>query len=116
MENTTEWPTGKNPILTVMRETFDDGDKWGSNINFLFALCDIATKYEVSIPSELQYVASPFGQDTEAYEFQSLEALMIEGEYIHRALTLEEFRKHVSHALKVCARYDALLRLAGENY
>jgi hypothetical protein len=116
MENKTEWPTGKNPILTVMRETFDKGDAWGSNINFLFALCDIATKYEVSIPSELQYVASPFGQDTEAYEFQSLEALMIEGEYIHRALTLEEFRKHVSHALKVCGRYDALLRLAGENY
>ena len=116
MEQSTEWPTGKNPILSVLRETFDTGDKWGSNINFLFALCDIATKYEVHIPSGLQYVASPFGGDEEAYEFKSLEALMIEGEYVYRALTLEEFRKHVSHALKVCARYDALLRLAGENY
>jgi hypothetical protein len=116
MENKTEWPTGKNPILTVMRETFDAGDAWGSNINFLFALCDIATKYGVEIPAELEFSPSPFGADTEAYEFQSLEALMIEGEYIHRALTLEEFQKHVSHALKVCGRYDALLRLAGENY
>ena len=116
MENVSNWPTGRNPILTVMKETFDKGDAWGSNINFLFALCDIATKYEISIPPELQYVASPFGGDTENYDYQSLEALMIEGEYIHRALTLEEFKKHVAHALKVCARYDALLRLAGQSY
>jgi len=116
MENVSEWPAGKNPVLTVMRETFDDGDAWGSNLMFLFALCDIATKYEISIPAELQYVASPLGGDENNYDYRSLEALMIEGEYIHRALTLEEFRKHVAHALKVCARYDNLLRLAGENY
>jgi hypothetical protein len=116
MEQPTAWPTGKNPILSVLRETFDAGDKWGSNINFLFALCDIATKYEVEIPAELEFSPSPFGGDTDCYEYQSLEGLLIEGEYIYRALTLEEFRKHVGHALKVCARYDSLLRLAGENY
>lgn len=116
MENISNWPTGKNPILTVLRETFDTGDAWGSNLMFLFALCDIATKYEIDIPAELEFSPSPFGQDTEDYNYQSLEALMIEGTYSHRALELEQFKKHVSHALKVCARYDSLLRLAGEDY
>jgi hypothetical protein len=112
----TTWPSNTNPVLTVLRENFDSGDKWGSNIRFLFALCDIATKYEVSIPSELQYVASPFGGDAEDYSYQALEGLLQAGEYIYEPLTLDQFRKHVGHALKVLAKYDSLLRLAGENY
>lgn len=111
-----EWPDSHNPIIVIFRENFDTGDKWGSTIQFLFALCDIATKYEVSIPSELQFVASPFGGDTEDYSYQAIEALMTEGEYIYAPLTLEGFQWAVAHALKVLGRYDSLLRLAGENY
>jgi hypothetical protein len=110
-----EWPANTNPVLTVLRENFDSGDKWGSNIRFLFSLCDVALEYGVSVPVELQYVPSPFGGDTEAYEYQAITGLLA-WEYIYKPLSLERFKKEVEHALKVCARYDSLLRLAGENY
>lgn len=112
----TAWPENKNPILTIAKEEFDRGDMWGSNINFLFALCDVAMVHGVTIPSELQFSPSPFGPDSENPTYKDLEALMDEGYYIHEPLTLEEFRKHVAHALKVLAKYDAILRLEGHGY
>lgn len=112
----TSWPENRNPVITVFRENFDTGDKWGSTINFLFALCDIATVFDVEIPAELEFSASPLGADIEDDSYQSILGLMSAGMYIHAPLTLEEFRKHVGHALKVLGRYDSLLRLAGEDY
>lgn len=111
-----KWPANKNPVLTVLRENFDDGDKWGSTVNFLFALCDIAMTYDVPIPAELEFSQSPFGADTTAYEYIAIAELLEPGKYVYEALDVEEFRKHVEHALKVCGRYDSLLRMAGENY
>lgn len=110
------WPENKNPILTVLRETFDSGDAYGSNLMFLFALCDIAIDYGIPIPGELEFRQALGGSDTDAYEYQAIEGLLKEGEYIYAPLTHQEFRKHVAHALKVCGRYDSLLRMAGENY
>jgi hypothetical protein len=110
------WPENKNPILTVLRETFDSGDKWGSNIGFLFALCDIAIDYGVEIPTEHEFQQSPFGSDKESYEYKAIAELLEPGKYVYAPLTIEEFRKYVAHALKVCGRYDSLLRMAGENY
>jgi hypothetical protein len=99
-----------NPILSLARDYQDKGDAWGSNINFLFALCDIATVFGVEdIPEELEFTQSPFGAATEAYEYQAMLELFDE-------LTLEEFTKHIVHALKVLAKYDSLLRLAGKDY
>lgn len=110
------WPENKNPIITVFRENFDSGDRWGSTVNFLFALCDIAITYDVTIPPELQFAQSPFGADTDAYSYRALEELLEDGAYVYDALTVEEFRKHVEHALKVLGRYDAILRLEGHSY
>lgn len=112
----TAWPENKNPILEIFRENFDDGDKWGSTINFLFALCDIAMVYGVTIPTELQFSPSPFGPDSDAPSYKDLEGLMEDGYYIHEPLSLEELQKHVSHALKVLNKYDSILRLNGESY
>lgn len=112
----TAWPDSHNPIIVIFRENFDTGDKWGSTINYLFALCDVATKYSVEIPEELEFSISPFGPDEDADSFKEIEGLMSEDMYIHAPLTLEGFQLAVSHALKVLAKYDALLRLAGENY
>lgn len=112
----TEWPENKNPILTIFRENFDTGDKWGSTIIFLFALCDVATDLDVEIPSELEFSPSPFGSDTEEYNYKAIMALITEGEYIYSALTIDELREHVAHALKVLGKYDSILRLEGENY
>ena len=112
----TEWPENVNPILSVFRWNWDKGDSWGSTINFLFALCDIATDYGVSVPVELQYVASPFGSDTDANSYQALQGLLDPDYYVHAPLTLEEFKKHVWHALKVLGRYDSILRLEGKDY
>lgn len=110
------WPENKNPILTIAKEEFDRGDMWGSNINFLFALCDVATVFDVSIPTELDFHQSPFGADDEADDYKSIIGLLSPSVYIHEPLTLEEFRKHVEHALKVLGRYDSILRLEGKDY
>lgn len=110
------WPENRNPILSVLRENFDSGDKWGSNIRFLFCLCDIAVDYGIPVPGELQFSQGLGGSDTEAYEYQAIEGLLKDGEYIYAPLTQQQFDRHVEHALKVCGRYDSLLRLAGENY
>lgn len=111
------WPENKNPILTVLREELaQDDDKWGRNIAFLFALCDIAVDYGVPVPGELEFRQAMGGSDTEVYEYQAIEGLLKDGEYIYAPLSLEQFCKHVEQALKVCGRYDSLLRLAGESY
>lgn len=110
------WPTNTNPVLQVLRENLDTGDKWGSNISFLFSLCDIAVDYGIPVPGELQFSQGLGGSDTDAPEYQAIEGLLKPGEYIYAPLTQQQFDMWVSHALKVCARYDALLRLAGENY
>lgn len=112
----TEWPSNKNPILTVMKEEFDPYDKKSNVLSWLFALCDIATDYRFDIPSELEFRQSPFGSDTECHEYQSIKGLLSDNRYIYSRLSFESFRAHVEHALKVLARYDALLRLEGENY
>lgn len=111
-----EWPTTTNPVLQVLRENFDSGDKWGSNIGFLFALCDIATDYGIPVPAELEFSQGMGGSNTESYEYRAIEGLLKDGDYIYAPLTPERFQKSVEHALKVCGRYDSLLRLAGENY
>jgi hypothetical protein len=112
----TAWPENKNPILTIAKEQYDGGDMWGSNLMFLFALCDIATVFDVAIPAELDFSQSPFGADTEDDSYKSILGLMSRDMYIYEPLTLEEFRKHVGHALKVLGKYDSVLRLAGHNY
>ena len=110
------WPENTNPILSIFRENFDDGDKWGSTINFLFALCDVAMDYGVHIPVELQYVASPLGSNSDDDNYIAICQLLEDGTYIYEPLTIEELEKHVSHALKVLGKYDSLLRLNGESY
>lgn len=111
-----EWPVNTNPVLTVFREGMDSGDKWGSTINFLFGLCDVAMSYDVAIPAELEFAQSPFGADEDNDYYKAIEGLLTENVYIHQPLDLPVFQKHVEHALKVLARYDSLLRLNGESY
>jgi hypothetical protein len=110
------WPANKNPVLTVYREGIDKGDKWGSNLSFLFALCDIAVDYGIPIPGELEFRQGIWGSDTDSYEYQAIEGLLKEGEYIYAPLTQQRFDSSVSQALKVLGRYDSLLRLAREDY
>lgn len=112
----TTWPENTNPILSIFRENFDDGDKWGSTISFLFALCDIAMTYGVEIPEELHFSQSPFGADTTDYSYQAIEGLLEDGNYTYEPLTVEELQKHVSHALKVLGKYDSILRIEGQSY
>ena len=111
-----KWPENVNPILSIFRENFDKGDKWGSTISFLFALCDVAMDYNVPIPVALQYVPSPFGSATDDYSYIAICELLEAGKYIYEPLTTAELEKHVAHALKVLGRYDSLLRIEGENY
>lgn len=111
----TVWPTNTNPVLTVFRENFDTGDKLSCTVSFLFALCDVATLFDVEIPEELEFRQSMFGADEDNDEYQSIIGLMSASMYVHQPMELEDFRRHVGHALKVLAKYDSQLRLAGWN-
>jgi len=110
------WPIEVNPVLQVLRENLDSTDKWGSNLSFLFALCDIAVDYGIPIPGEIGFRQGIGGSDTDSYEYQAIEGLLQDGYYIYEPLTQQRFDRSVEQALKVCARYDSLLRLEGHSY
>lgn len=98
----------RNPVLETMRDTFDAGDPWGSNIAWLFAIADVI--YEINpeqVPAEWEFRPSPFGADTESYEYNAI-CDLIKDEGIDVDVIL--------HAGRVLNRYDNLLRLAGMNY
>ena len=98
----------RNPVLETMRDTFDSGDAWGSTLSWHFAICDVISEIDPSqIPSAWEYQQSPFGADTEQYEYtEVLEAMRGDG------ATLDD----LIHAGNVLSRYAAQLRLAGQDY
>lgn len=98
----------RNPVIERMRDTFDSYDSWGSNMGWFFALADVVTEIDPdAVPAEWEFRQSPFGSDTESYEYQEIRELVD-----NEGVTLEV----LLHAGKIMSRYDNLLRLAGMNY
>lgn len=112
----TEWPEGKNPILTVMREGFDPYDAWASTMGWWFALADIHVDLDIPVPAEWEFRQAAGGSDDDTYEYQDIMALLDPEAYVHQALTRGQLREHVEHAGRVIHRYAMQLELAGERY
>jgi hypothetical protein len=98
----------RNPILERMRDSFDGGDPWGSVMGWWFAIADVITEIDASqVPSEWEFHQSPFGANTEAFEYSEiLETMRDDG------VTLDD----ILHAGKVLTRYASQLKLAGKDY
>lgn len=98
----------RNPILETMRDTFDDGDPWGSAVAWHFAIADVIAEIDrEQVPSAWEFRQSPFGADTEAYEYEAIIETMA-----NDGATLED----LVHAGNVLARYTHLLSINGYDY
>lgn len=98
----------RNPIIERLRDSFDSYDMYGSTVSVLFAIADVLTEIDPGlVPAEWEFRQSPFGSDTEDYNYQVIiEAMRDDG------ATLE----HLEHAAKVFERLDRLNRLTGLEY
>ena len=59
-------------IKAAYRLASDPGDKWGSAMAWLFAVCDFLQARDVEIPQEWRFSPSPFGPETEGHELSVL--------------------------------------------
>lgn len=64
---------GARQLMLLVRDSCDSGDPWGTCMAWLFATADYMTTRGLPVPDEWQFRPSPFGADTEAYEFQLLQ-------------------------------------------
>ena len=97
----------RNPILEVMRDTFDSGDAWGSVLAWHFAIADVVHELVGHTPDSWEFIPSPFGAEIDCYEYEAvIEAMREDG------ATLDD----LIPAGNVLQRYAAQLRLAGEDY
>jgi hypothetical protein len=94
----------RNPILEIMRDSFDGGDAWGSVMEWWFAIADYLTDLDPdSVPQDWQFRQSPIGSDVDSYAYQML---------ANEQPTAEQ----LIHAGNVLSRYAAQLKLAGMDY
>lgn len=101
-----------NPVLDLVRDSFDGGDPYGSAILAWFAVADVAYVVGVYIPADWQYRPGAF---------LSEERLRGEGDYLaieildnlDRGLITEG---QLIHAGEVLARYVGFCKRAGVGY
>lgn len=97
----------RNPIIEYLRDGFDGYDMYASTVSVLFAIADVLTEIDPGlVPDEWQFQQSPFGADTEAWEYEAIKEAMNAGATVDDLL----------HAAKVFGRLDRLNRLTGLEY
>lgn len=97
----------RNPIIEALRDGFDDYDMYGSTVGVLFAIADVMTETDgCAVPAEWNFRQSPFGADTEDWNYQAIVSAIADG------ATLED----LEHAGRVFFRLDHLNRLTGIDY
>lgn len=97
----------RNPIIEYLRDGWDSGDTYGSTVSVLFAIADVLTELDPAlVPADWQFRQSPFGPDTEAWEYEAIHEAMADG------ATVEDLQ----HAAKVFERLDTMNRLTGLEY
>lgn len=100
----------RNPILEVMRDSFDSGDSWGSVLAWHFAIADVVYEIEGHTPDSWEFTPSPFGAETDCYEYEAI--IEVVEELGGSGPSLD----YLIHAGNVLQRYASQLRLAGEDY
>lgn len=97
----------RNPVIEYLRDGWDDGDKWSSVLAWHFAIADVVYEIVGHTPDSWEFTPSPFGAETECWEYETImEAMREDG------ATLDD----LIHAGNILQRYAAQLRLAGEDY
>ena len=97
----------RNKVLEYIRDNFDTGDMHGSTMAALFGVADVLlVDAPELIPAEWEFSPSPFGADTDAYEYQTIREAMADG------ATIEDVLK----AGVILNRLDSLNRHTGINY
>lgn len=96
----------RNPITESLRDAWDSFDGYGSTMTNLFAIADVMTELGVEVPSEWNYRQSPFGPDTEAYEYET----------IHEALQAGATVADLEHCGRVFFKLYMQYKLAGLDY
>jgi hypothetical protein len=97
-------------IRSLIRDSFDDGDKWGSIMAHRFTIADALNREGGEIPHAWEYRAGLFaGDEPDPDDWHAVEyAEAIEaGEF-----TLDE----LTHAGNVLRRYGDALERAGHSY
>lgn len=97
-----------NPFLFEFRMNADS-DEWGTTMSWMFAICDYLTDGNVEVPREWEFRQSPFGSDTEAYEYQIIDEIFIHSDDDDKTQTL-------IHAGDILVRYAHLLKSLGKDY
>ena len=87
----------------ITRDSWDSGDLYASVMSNWFAVCDYLTDLDEPIPASWQFRRSPFGSDTDSYEYQNLQELEVSAD---DALRLGN----------VLARFSSILHAAGKSY
>lgn len=91
-------------LKTEFQLTYDKGDPWGSCMQWLFAVCDYLTfETDECVPNHWQFKPSPFGADTEDYNYQTLKELDAPSE-------------DVLHFGSLLIRFSELLKRKGLDY
>lgn len=94
--------TNTNPVLQASRIYFGS-DEWGTTMGWWFAIADYLTDLGVEVPEDWEFRQSPFGSDTEAYEYQEL-------------LDLRASAEDALFAGRVFTKYAGYLKSIGEDY
>lgn len=99
-----------NPAIDVIREGWDDGDKWGSALTAQFDVAETLTRYGAHVPDEWEYspglsVSGPLSLDDASWEQLELDNLMRQG-----------YETQIRHAGEVMRRLVHIYELEGLSY
>lgn len=97
-----------NPILSEFRMEADS-DEWGTTMSYWFAIADYLSDMNDIVPDEWEFRQSPFGSDTESYEYQMIDEIVSSG-------TFEYPSEILRHTGRILSHYAALLIEAGKDY
>lgn len=108
-----------NTVISLIRDGWDDGDKWGSAINALFDIAEVMSAAGIEVPEELEYRRSILDKRTivematqDPDSGTSYDAYVLAEEYIAGNITAKELRL----AALTLNRYVAACVAAGLDY
>ncbi len=106
-----------NNVISLIRDGWDDGDKWGSAIDALFDIAEVMSAAGIEVPEELEYRRSILDSRTLADmaredSQEPYGTYVLAEEYITGNITAKELRL----AALTLNRYVAACVAAGLDY
>lgn len=113
--------TAINTAISLIRDGWDDGDKWGSAINALFDVANVMDAADIDVPEELEFhrsyldirsLADMANEERDDYAESTYGEFVLASEYLAGNITENDMRL----AALTLNRYLALCRAAGLDY